>query len=65
MRFLIIILVMCSPTSNASSDMQAINRFLIDYTEISIAEFHFASATEFVSQAERASGGEVYAWGWE
>ena len=62
MRFLIIILVMCSPTSYASSDMQAINGFLVDHTEMSIAEFQrFASATEFVSQAERAGGGEVYA----
>ena len=39
MRFLIIVLVMCSTTSYASSDMQMINGFLIDRTEISIAEF--------------------------
>ena len=53
---------MCSPTSYASSDMQAINGFLVDHTEMSIAEFQrFASATEFVSEAERAGGGEVYA----
>ena len=46
--------------------MQAINGFLIDRTEISVAEFQrFASAKEFVSQAERAGGGEVYAWSWE
>ena len=44
--------------------MQMINRFLIDQTETSIAEFQrFASATEFVSQAERAGGGEVYVSG--
>ncbi|MEE2820613.1 MAG: SUMF1/EgtB/PvdO family nonheme iron enzyme, partial [Pseudomonadota bacterium] len=66
MRFSIIALVMCSPTCYSSSEMQLINGFLIDRTEISIAEFQrFASATEFVSQAERAGGGEVYAWGWE
>ena len=42
--------------------MQVINGFLIKRTEISIAEFQrFASVTEFVSQAERAGGGEVYA----
>ena len=46
--------------------MQLINGFLIDRTEISIGEFQrFASATEFVSQAKRAGGGEVYAWGCE
>ena len=53
-------------TCDASSDMQAINGFLIDRTEISIAEFQrFVSVTEFISQAERAGGGEVYVWGWE
>ena len=58
MRFSIMILAMCSVTCDASSDMQAINGFLIDRTEISIAEFQrFASATEFISQAERAGGG--------
>ena len=46
--------------------MQVINGFLIDRTEISIAGFQrFASATQFVSQAECAGGGEVCAWGWE
>ena len=66
MRFSIMILAMCSVTCDASSDMQAIHGFLIDRTEISIAEFQrFASATGFISQAERAGGGEVYAWGWE
>ena len=66
MRFLIIISVMCSKTSYASSDMPVINGFLIDRNEISMAEFQrFESATEFVSQAARACGGEVYAWGFE
>ena len=66
MRVSIIVLAMCSATCDASSDMQVINGFLIDRTEISIAEFQrFASATGFVSQAERAGGGKVYAWGWE
>ena len=42
--------------------MHAINGFLIDRTEILIAEFQrFVSAAELVSQAERAGGGEVYA----
>ena len=39
MRFSTIVLVMCSATCDASSGMQAINGFLIDRTEISIAEF--------------------------
>ena len=66
MRFSIIIVAIRSATCDASSDMQEINEFFIDRTEISIAEFQqFASATGFISRAERAGGGEVYAWGWE
>ena len=62
----IIVLVMCSPNCYSSSHMQEINGFLIDRTEISITEFQrFASATQFVSQAECVGGGEVCAWGWE
>ena len=49
-----------STTCYASSDIQAINGFLIDRTEISIAQFQrFACATEFESQAEHAGVGEV------
>ena len=50
----------------AKADMQTIEDFAIDRTEVSIAEFQrFAEATGFVSQAERSGGGEVYGWGWE
>ena len=54
-----------SQVSNAQ-EMVAIGGFEIDRTEVSIAEFaEFADATGFVSRAERAGGGEVYALGWQ
>ena len=60
---LIIVLVMCSPKFDTPFDMQVIYGVLIDRTEISITEFQrFVSATQFVSQAECAGGGEVCAW---
>ena len=66
MRVLLISLSLYSTAIHASPPMQPINGFLIDRTEVSIAAFQqFATATGFVSQAERAGGGEVYGWGWE
>ena len=47
-------------------EMQNLGSFSIDRTEVSVADFaKFASATEFVSQAERRGGGEVYGFGWQ
>ena len=66
MRFAALSLGLLSATVLASSDMQPINGFLIDRTEVSIAKFQrYATETGFVSQAERAGGGEVYGSGWE
>ena len=66
MRFAVLSLGLLSATVLASSDMQPINGFLIDRTEVSIAKFQrYATETGFVSQAEKAGGGEVYGWGWE
>lgn len=46
-------------------EMQPIDGFAIDRTEVTVAEFErFVEATGFVSQAERAGGGEVYSAGW-
>ena len=62
----VLLTAMLSSGVQASSNMQAINGFLIDRTEVSIAEFsQFATETGFISSAERAGGGEVYGLGWE
>lgn len=66
MRWAVLSFLLIATTLQASPDMQVIDDFLIDRTEVSIAEFNrFASETGFVSDAERAGGGEVYGWGWE
>ena len=52
--------------TQAATDMVSVGDFLIDRTEVSIADFEtFARATDFVSQAEEAGGGQVYALGWQ
>ena len=62
----VLLTAMLSSGVQASSNMQAVNGFLIDRTEVSIAEFsQFATETGFISSAERAGGGEVYGLGWE
>ena len=46
--------------------MQPIGQFAINRAEVTIGQFaRFASATGFVSQAERSGRGLVYAAGWE
>ena len=61
MTHLIRILALLMIVVPAKADMQTIEGFAIDRTEVSIAEFQrFAEATGFVSQAERSGGGEVY-----
>jgi sulfatase modifying factor 1 len=66
MRFVALSIGLISASVQASSKMQLINGFMIDRTEVSIADFQrFATDTGFVSQAEHAGGGEVYGWGWE
>ena len=59
MRLPVLLTAMLSFGVQASSNMQAVNGFLIDRTEVSIAEFsRFAAETGFISSAERAGGGE-------
>lgn len=46
--------------------MQAIDRFAIDRTEVSIGAFRrFVQATGLVTQAERNGGGSTYEGGWQ
>jgi formylglycine-generating enzyme len=46
--------------------MQAIDRFEIDRTEVSIGQFQqFVDATKTVTAAERAGGGSTFEAGWE
>lgn len=55
-----------SVVANDAGDMQPISHFSIDKTEVTIAQFaRFAAATGFVTKAERAGGGLVFATGWE
>jgi formylglycine-generating enzyme len=50
----------------AEPDMQALPRFDIDRTEVTIAQFRaFVRATGTLTQAERAGGGQTYEAGWE
>lgn len=50
----------------APQGMQAIGRFEIDRTEVSIGQFQqFVDATKTVTAAERAGGGSTYEAGWE
>ena len=63
----IIDLVLCllfslaSIASGQSKEMQKLNDFQMDRTEVTIGDFHkFADATKFRSQAEVESGGFEY-----
>lgn len=52
-------------TTRAGADMQAVGRFEIDRTEVTIGALReFARATGFVSQAERDGGGSTFEGGW-
>ena len=66
MKSLFVLICVTAPILHANSDMQEIDdRFAIDRTEVSIAEFTlFLKASNFIGQAERNGGGEVYAFGW-
>jgi len=55
-----------SVKADKAGDMQPIRHFSIDRTEVTIGQFaRFAAATGFVTKAERAGGGLVFATGWE
>ena len=50
----------------ADMDMQKIDTFLIDRTEVTVGQFrHFVKATGLVTEAEKDGGGLVYGAGWE
>jgi sulfatase modifying factor 1 len=50
----------------ASADMQRIDGFAIDRTEVSVGQYRaFVDATGHVTAAERYGGGLVYSAGWE
>ncbi len=64
MKLLIIfIMLFASPTL---ADMQPIDGFEIDRTEVTVGEFRaFVEATGHITAAEKAGGGLVYGAGWE
>jgi sulfatase modifying factor 1 len=62
-RFLMFSMLFASP---AMADMQQIDGFEIDRTEVTVGEFRdFTEATGHVTAAEKAGGGLVYGAGWE
>lgn len=67
MKALPLAVVMLIPLSSwAGDDMQLIQGFTIDRTEVTIGQVRaYQEATGFVSRAERTGGGLVYAAGWE
>jgi sulfatase modifying factor 1 len=53
-------------SSSASADMQPIDGFEIDRTEVTVGQYReFVDATGYVTAAERRGGGLVYGSGWE
>lgn len=49
-----------------AQDMQRLSRFDIDRTEVTIGQFRaYVRATDTVTAAERAGGGQTYEGGWE
>ncbi len=52
-------------STSAPPDMQRVGAFEIDRTEVTIGQIRrYAQATGFVSQAERAGGGNTFEGGW-
>jgi sulfatase modifying factor 1 len=52
--------------AEVAADMQPINGFAIDRTEVTIGQFaRFVAATGTITKAERDGGGLVYAFGWQ
>ncbi len=65
--FLLFVLACAPPlVAQTPATMQAIDRFEIDRTEVSIGQFQqFVDATQTVTAAERAGGGSTFEAGWE
>jgi len=60
------VLLTVPPAAVAADDLQAIGRFAVDRTEVTIGAFaRFVEATGTKTRAEREGGGHVYAAGWE
>jgi formylglycine-generating enzyme len=68
-QWLVLFVCLIAAASGAApppADMQAIGRFAIDRTEVTIGEFQrFAEATGTVTAAEKAGGGNTFEAGWE
>jgi formylglycine-generating enzyme len=59
-------MTLCTAAQSQTLPMQAIDRFEIDRTEVSIGQFQqFVDATKTVTAAERAGGGSTFEAGWE
>jgi formylglycine-generating enzyme len=65
--FLLIAVLGFAPFASATStEMQEIDGFLIDRTEVPVGTFRqFAKETGFVTKAEKTGGGLVFGKGWE
>jgi sulfatase modifying factor 1 len=64
MKYLAMALLMLS--TPALADMQSIDGFLIDRTEVTVGQLSkFIEATGYVTSAEKRGGGLVYGAGWE
>lgn len=66
-RLIVVAVFLVAPAAgSAADDVQAIGRFAIDRSEVTIGAFgHFVAATGTKTKAERDGGGHVYAAGWE
>jgi formylglycine-generating enzyme required for sulfatase activity len=65
-RALLCVLTCWGWQAQADMGMQSLERFDIDRTEVTIAQFRaFVRATGTLTQAERAGGGQTYEAGWE
>lgn len=63
--FLLMLFIPLTSWANPGTNMQVIDGFSIDRTEVSVGQFKiFARETGFVSKAEREGGGRVYDSGW-
>jgi formylglycine-generating enzyme len=66
-KFLLIFISLGSTVGSwAQSDMQAMGRFAIDRTEVTIGQFQkYVEATKTLTAAERVGGGSTFEAGWE
>ena len=61
-----LVLPVAAPAQQATHDMQAVDAFRIDRTEVTIGQFRrFVAATGVTTAAEKAGGGFQFRAGWE